>query len=88
MLRYDVIRGDVANLQHSGGNVDLGTVVCLENDSGDTNTVGFEDTANPAPGQAFFYLFRGSMGVLAGAGSYDEGSGGFERVPSAGDCSP
>jgi len=52
-VRYDVIRGDVANLRHgSGGTVDLGAVAWLENDSPDAHTTGFEDTGQPAPGQA------------------------------------
>jgi len=88
-VRYDAIRGDVANLQPgAGGTVDLGAVVCLENDSGDTNTLGFEDTVQPTPGQVFFFTYRGSQGVAAGPGSYGQGSGGGERVAAGGDCSP
>ncbi len=88
-LRYDVIRGDVADLTSGGGNtVDLGGVVCLENDSPDADTAGFEDFAVPAAGQAFFYMYRGSQGSEAGPGSYGPGSSGGERIASAGDCEP
>ena len=88
MIRYDVVRGDVADLQDGGGTVDLGAVLCVENDSPDTTTAGAEDAVTPAAGQAFFYLYRGSMGIAAGAGSYGTGSSGLERSASAGDCTP
>jgi len=88
-IRYDVIRGDVADLQDIGGGIiDLGSVVCVENDSGDTTTANYEDPDTPAVGQAYFYAFRGSMGVIAGPGSYGQGSNGSERVPSSGGCAP
>lgn len=88
-LRYDVIRGGVANL-HSGANqtVDLGAVVCLEDNSPDTSTLGFEDVLQPAAGQVFFYLYRGSQGVGDGPGSWGQGTGARERVAAAGDCQP
>ncbi len=86
-LRYDVIRGDVADLTSGGGNtVDLGGVVCLENDSPDADTTGFEDFEVPASGQAFFYLYRGTQGSEAGPGSYGLGPSGSERIAGAGDC--
>ncbi|MCH7780464.1 MAG: PD40 domain-containing protein, partial [Acidobacteria bacterium] len=88
-LRYDVIRGDVANLQPSGpGEIDLGPVVCIEDDSPDNDTLGSEDVTQPAPGQVLFYVHRGSRGLLAGPGSYDLASDGSERVPASGDCQP
>jgi hypothetical protein len=86
-IRYDVIRGDVASLQFSGGTVDLGTVVCLEDDSPDATAAGFEDTITPGLGQAFFYLYRGSQGIDAGPGSWGPASNGAERVAGAGSCS-
>jgi Tol biopolymer transport system component len=87
-LHYDVIRGDVASLAAGPGNtVDLGTVVCLENDTLNTNTAGAEaDADQPGPGQVFFFLRRWTQGITDGAGSYGQGSGLAERVPSAGDC--
>jgi Tol biopolymer transport system component len=86
-IRYDVIRGDHANLSLPGnGTVDLGAVVCLENDSPDADTVGDEDPDLPGPGQAFFYVLRGSVGADAGPGSYGQATGGEERLPASGDC--
>jgi hypothetical protein len=87
-LRYDVIRGSVSALTIAGSTVDLGAVVCLEDDSPDNHTRGFEDTAIPAPGEAFFFLYRGSIGASAVAGSYGQGSGARERVAGAGGCNP
>lgn len=82
-LRYDVIRGAVDELAPGG---DLGATVCVENDSADNDTLGSEDPEQPAPGSAFFYLYRGSAGLLAGSGSYGQSSAGEERLPSFGDC--
>lgn len=88
-LRYDVIRGDVANLQFGPpGEVDLGAVVCIEDDSADSDTVGFEDATQPAPGQVLFYVHRGSRGALVGPGSYGQAHDGSERVPASGNCQP
>jgi Tol biopolymer transport system component len=84
---YDLIRGDVASLAPGGGGtVDLGTVTCVEDDSHDLDNEESEDALQPAPGQVFFYLFRGSQGVLDGPGSYGQGTGGGERLPSSGGC--
>ncbi|MDH3283125.1 MAG: hypothetical protein OEQ13_00150 [Acidobacteriota bacterium] len=88
-LRYDVVRGDVGSLTSGvGGSVDLGTVLCIENDSPDADTSGHEDLSDPAAGQAFFYVARGSAGLLAGPGSYGTGSDGAERQATGGDCAP
>lgn len=88
-VRYDVIRGDVANLQPGvPGVIDLGPVVCIEDDSPDNDTTGFEDATQPSPGQVLFYVHRGSRGLLAGPGSYDLASDGSQRVPASGDCQP
>jgi len=86
-LRYDVIRGDLSLLSTGvGGEVSLGPVVCVEDDSPDADTVDHGDPLQPAPGQALFFLVRGSRGLLDGPGSYGAGSGGGERTPSSGDC--
>jgi Tol biopolymer transport system component len=85
-IAYDLIRGDVAALSRDGGTVDLGPVTCVENDSRDLDNVESEDATQPAPGQVFFYLLRGSPGPLVGPGSYGQGSGGRERVAASGDC--
>ena len=88
-VRYDVICGDVASLQPGGGNtVDLGAVYCVENDSVDNKTVGDEDPDEPASGQAFFYLHRGSQGVNDGPGSWGHGTGSKDRVAGSGVCDP
>jgi Tol biopolymer transport system component len=87
-LQYDVIRGSIANLSIAGSTVSLGPVSCLEDDSPDNHTNGYGDPVQPAPGQAFFYLYRGSVGFDAAAGSYGQGSGGKERVAGTGGCNP
>ena len=71
--RYDVVRGDVANLDLPGGGVsDLGPVVCLDDDSRDVRS---QDPAAPLPGQAFFYLFVGLYVVLFAGKRLNEGIG-------------
>lgn len=86
-IRYDVIRGDVASLAFAGdGTVDLGAVICLEDDSHDNDTSGFEDAALPAADRVFFYVYRGSQGTDDGPGSYGGASGDQERVPASGGC--
>jgi len=87
-VRYDVVRGDVANLRVSGTSVDLGAVACVKNDSPVNSTEGSDDGLTPAPGHAFFYVYRGSQGLSAGPGSYGQGSGGKERLAGSGDCQP
>jgi len=87
-VRYDAIRGDVAALTFVGDVASLGTTVCLEDDSPDNETVGFGDAETPSPGQAFFYVIRGSQGLSDGPGSYGTSSDGRARVPSSGDCAP
>lgn len=77
---YDVIRGNLASLHLAAGQVDLGTVICLENDSADTTTAPDHiDRDAPQTGQGFFYLVRF-------AGTYGSSSSGLVRVPSSGDC--
>ncbi len=84
-LRYDVLRGNVAELGPAGGGVtDLGPVSCLEDDSPDATTTGFEDTLQPGAGEAWFFLYRGSEGLLAGPGSW----GTPPREPASGGCTP
>ena len=86
-LRYDAIRGDLASLAFDGvGGVNLGAVACIEDESIDTDTIGDEDAAVPLPGQAFFYLIRGTQGVDDGPGSYGAATDGSERATTAGDC--
>jgi Tol biopolymer transport system component len=84
-VRYDAIRGNLANVRFQAGSVDLGPVQCLEKNSPDADTKGFGDGADPSPGQVFFYLYRGSQG-LSDTGSYGQSSDGRERTAGAGGC--
>jgi hypothetical protein len=81
---YDFIRGELATLAESAAGVDLGTVVCLENDSPDPDTLGSEDMETPAPGTGFFYL--GRFTAAPGAGSYGGSSRNRDRLAALGDC--
>ena len=85
---YDAIRGNLAELSDAGGSISLGSVVCIENDSADTTTAGSPDSAVPAVGEAFFYLYRGMEGAAVPGGAYGSSSAGFERLPASGDCAP
>jgi len=77
---YDAIRGNLSSLHESAGQVTLGAVVCLENDSADTTTApDHVDLGVPPLGQGFFYLVRFS-------GSYGASSAGSVEVPTSGDC--
>jgi len=85
--RYDVIRGDLADLAPGpAGTIDLGDVVCIENDSNDARTAGDEDVAQPSVGQGFFYLYRPDADEQGNPGSWGHGGGGAERLVSSGDC--
>lgn len=76
--RYDAARGKLRSLAFAGDTVDLGLLVCIENDSTDLQTIGHEDPEVPEPGEAFFYVVRG---VLAGVpGAYGHSSDARERI--------
>lgn len=77
---YDVIRGRVESIVSLATTVDLGEVVCLENDSPDLETAGFEDPEFPSPGSAFFYLMR------ADDEDFGASSDGRPRDPASGAC--
>jgi hypothetical protein len=80
-IGYDVIRGNLGSLQTVDGQVDLGSLVCIENESADTTTApNHVDPNTPSPGQAFFYLFRVS------GGTYGSSSAGLPRIPGPGTC--
>ncbi|MBZ5637376.1 MAG: HYR domain-containing protein [Acidobacteriia bacterium] len=83
---YDVVRGDLANLTVQGSNIDLGDVVCIDSATADNTTMGFEDTAVPAPGHVFFYVSQFFNGQRYS--SYGTESAGKARVvkPNHGDC--
>ncbi|MDX1389426.1 MAG: S8 family serine peptidase, partial [Acidobacteriota bacterium] len=81
---YDFVRGDLTALSEGPGGVDLGSTVCIEDDSADADTAGGnEDTDVPAPGEGFFYLSRFS--AAPGHGSYGGSSTNRDRAvfPSA-----
>ncbi len=76
--RYDVARGSLRNLASAGDSVELGPLLCVEDNSADIKTAGREDAETPLPGEAFFYVARG---VLAGVpGPYGHSSDGRERL--------
>jgi hypothetical protein len=80
-IGYDVIRGNVSSLQIVTGQVNLGSLVCIENESADTTTTpNHVDQIVPSPGQAFFYLFRVS------GGTYGSSSAGLPRIAGPGTC--
>ena len=86
---YDILRGSLGSLAPGSGSVDLGAVLCLENDSPDGTTgpagpSGHADMQTPAAGTGFFYLFRAAP---AGAGAaWGADSLCRPRVASIGDC--
>ena len=81
---YDFIRGSRSALLEDATGVDLGTVVCLEDDSADPDTLGNEDLGSPLPGEAYFYL--GRFSAAPGPGSYGGSSMNRDRASSSGDC--
>ena len=83
-VAYDIIRGDRAQMTQNATQVLLGTVVCIENDSPNTDTVGNEDGVTPPVGTTYFYLFRTQDSVVKG--SYGRSPLGKVRVVTAGDC--
>jgi len=82
---YDVARGDLANVSLSVGQVNLGPLTCLANDTTVTDITSTPDPAIPAPGQVFFYVFRDDAPDASGL-SYGSGSQYRPRVPGASDC--
>jgi hypothetical protein len=80
---YDVIRGQVGNITETDVSIELGDVVCIEADSVDETTAGWEDLEVPAPGEAFFYLVQYYDGADSTYGSV---SAGKPRVPGPGAC--
>ncbi len=82
-VSYDVIRGQLGQIVETQVVIDLGTVVCIENDSLDASTLGWEDAALPNPGEAFFYLVEYYDGTYS---SYGTESADKQRAPGSGDC--
>ena len=57
--RYDAVRGDLGALRNNKGSVDLGEVVCLENDTRLRNTALSPDLLDPGDGTQFADLGDG-----------------------------
>ncbi|MDQ7007815.1 MAG: M14 family zinc carboxypeptidase [Acidobacteriota bacterium] len=79
---YDVVRGDVASLGADASGVDLGPLLCIEDDSVDTSTADHPDGDSPSAGAGFFYLVRFELGLSRGG--WGSGSGGGTRSGSGG----
>ena len=80
---YDVIRGELNNVVETGVVINLGTVLCIEEDSTDESTLGWEDGELPEPGRAFFYLVEYFDGISS---TYGTESAAYPRAPGLGDC--
>lgn len=88
-IRYDVIRGDVANLSRNpDGTTNLGPVECIDEESIDDLTEKFREQEDPVPwpGRAVFFLNRPNFGLNLGIGTWGTGSNGMDRRPAAGSC--
>lgn len=80
---YDIARGDVRNLHaEQGGGISLGPLACIANDAPQSTVA---DAAVPAPGAAFFYVFRDDA-PDAGGHSYGTSNDGRPRSATGGDC--
>jgi Tol biopolymer transport system component len=89
VLRYDAIRGDVANLSYNtDGSVNLGAVECLDNESVDLLTEKFreQEDPNPFPGTAKFFLRRPNLGLNFELGTWGTDALGNPRRPEGGSC--
>jgi len=80
---YDVIRGELNNVVETSVVINLGTVVCIEANSTDEITLGWEDDELPGPGRAFFYVVEYYDGISS---TYGTESAGKPRAPGLGDC--
>ncbi|MCH7779778.1 MAG: right-handed parallel beta-helix repeat-containing protein [Acidobacteria bacterium] len=80
---YDVIRGELNNVMETSVVISLGTVLCIEANSTDESTLGWEDGELPEPGQSFFYLVEYDDGISS---SYGTEGADKPRAPGPGDC--
>ena len=90
-VRYDLVRGDVTSLSlNPDGSTSLGDVACVEDNSPDPKVEKHEkqDDPDPFPGNAFFFVIRGTEGQLGDPGSYGLSSLQKSRSPASGDCKP
>jgi hypothetical protein len=80
---YDVIRGDVSGMGLLSDRVDLGTVVCVADD---TAAASAADPAEPVPGSAFFWLVRtGGSRLVRPCRKGPGARSGVRRLPVKGD---
>ena len=80
---YDIIRAELEMVSDSGAVIDLGPVVCIEDDSLDLDTAGQEDADTPTLGKVFLYLGASLDGVTR---SFGVASDGKPRAPGPGVC--
>ncbi len=94
-LAFDLIRGDLANLDLGSAGIDLGPVRCLAAamDPDPTVTPDVVDPEEPSPGEGFFYLSRRRNLDANAFGTYDPALCLTEvdafrgpRLPTSGDC--
>ncbi len=79
---FDLIRASHSSADPAPDPVDLGAVICVEENSFNLASGDHPDTAVPAPGDAFLYLVRRQ------GGAYGIASDGRSRLPASGDCAP
>ncbi len=80
---YNVIRGNLSSIVDAGVVSSLGAVTCIEANSSNESTAGWEDAGLPSPGEAFFYLVEYFDGTSS---SYGTESADKPRAPGLGDC--
>lgn len=68
-LFYNVISGRISAIRDSGSSFDLGATSCIEAASEDASTTGNEDSSQPLPGEAVFYLVEYYDGWITGYGT-------------------
>jgi len=82
-VSYDAIRGELNGVVDTGVAISLGTVVCIEANSIDESTLGWEDGELPGSEQTFFYVVEYDDGISS---TYGTESAGRPRAPVSGDC--
>ena len=80
-IHYNMVQGDVANLKRSSKSFHMGSLECLASGTAATSVPA---TADPAPGQTFFYLVEYDDGLPSGFGTESAALDRF--VPSGQAC--
>jgi len=86
MATYDVIRGTLPGPFATAGEIDLGNVICLVEDTPLTDSSANPDSEIPSAGTTFFYLVRATGPGGVTTTPYGVSSSGLERIPGSGDC--